>query len=79
MTYELLVGATPFGDASKEAVEARIRSAAPSFPKSMSPEAQAFVASALEKHPGDRPTIQQMLDSALLAKHRGRPRTAVAQ
>lgn len=72
MTYELLVGATPFGDQNKEVVEQRIRTLQPDFPKSMSPEARVFISSALEKHAGDRPTVPQMLEHPLIKKHQQR-------
>ena len=76
MTYELLSGTTPFADASKEETERRIRGLAPTFPRSMSAEASDFISRALAKHPGDRPTVHEMLAHPFIAAHalqRGAP------
>jgi aurora kinase len=43
LTYELLVGAPPFYDQSKQNTEARIRSSMPAFPASLSEGARDFI------------------------------------
>ncbi|PNH07268.1 Serine/threonine-protein kinase Aurora-3 [Tetrabaena socialis] len=60
LAYEMLVGFTPFPGGPPSA-----RQAAPAkslaFPSGVSADARAFVMSCLEQHPGDRPSICQLL------------------
>ncbi|KAI8465173.1 MAG: serine/threonine protein kinase [Monoraphidium minutum] len=49
LAYELLVGCPPFYDQSRDRVEARIRAAAPAFPRSMTDESRSFVAGAARR------------------------------
>ncbi|KAG2486070.1 hypothetical protein HYH03_015276 [Edaphochlamys debaryana] len=64
LMYELLVGFTPFPGgppAMKDANGNPPAAKALAFPGGVSGEARAFVTSCLELHPGDRPTVQQLL------------------
>ncbi|GBF93487.1 aurora protein [Raphidocelis subcapitata] len=61
LAYELLVGCPPFYEQSKDRIEARIRGSAPVFPRTMSEDARAFIASALRKDPAARSTVLQLL------------------
>ena len=72
LAYELLVGCPPFYDQSREKVEARIRTANPVFPKSMSEDARSFVSAALTKDPKARPTVQQLLQHPFINVLRSR-------
>ncbi|KAG2428429.1 hypothetical protein HXX76_011549 [Chlamydomonas incerta] len=60
LMYELLVGFTPFpgGPPARTGADpaAQLR-----FPSSVSEPARSFVRSCLQLHPGDRPTVQELL------------------
>eukprot|EP00955_Chlamydomonas_euryale_P076688 362749-Chlamydomonas_euryale.AAC.12 len=59
--YELVVGLPPFaGDSQLDSVD-RIMHSTPEFPEKMTELAKAFICQALKKHPGDRPTVIEML------------------
>ncbi|KAG2439627.1 hypothetical protein HXX76_004979 [Chlamydomonas incerta] len=77
LAYELLVGFTPFPGGP-----ATIRGMQPAkalpFPSSVSAEAREFVRACLELHPGDRPTIQQLLRYAWVTSGLQRPVAPVA-
>ncbi|KAI8467840.1 MAG: kinase-like domain-containing protein, partial [Monoraphidium minutum] len=61
LAFELLVGAPPFHEPTRGAVEARIRSAAPEFPRTLTEDARGFISGALTKDPRVRPTVLQLL------------------
>ncbi|PNH06107.1 Serine/threonine-protein kinase Aurora-3 [Tetrabaena socialis] len=60
LAYEMLVGFTPFpGGPPPSRQGAPAKSLA--FPSSLSADARAFVLACLEQHPGDRPTVLQLM------------------
>ncbi|MEW5308859.1 MAG: hypothetical protein WDW38_000786 [Sanguina aurantia] len=59
--YELVVGFPPFaGETQLDSVD-KIMNSVPEFPEKMSDLAKDFICQALRKHPGDRPTVMEML------------------
>eukprot|EP00798_Chlamydomonas_sp_ICE-L_P005562 gene5562-4199_t len=59
--YELVVGFPPFaGDTQLDSVD-RIMHSTPDFPEKVTELAKAFICQALKKHPGDRPTVMEMI------------------
>eukprot|EP00955_Chlamydomonas_euryale_P051343 354857-Chlamydomonas_euryale.AAC.27 len=70
LAYELVAGAQPFGSLSKEKDAIDVLMATKlSFPEYLSAAAREFISSALKKHPGDRPSAEEMLHSHWLAMH----------
>ncbi|GLI64895.1 hypothetical protein VaNZ11_008250 [Volvox africanus] len=61
LAYELLVGRPPFEAPEREGVEDCIRRQTPRFPFGLSELARSFIATALQKDPEQRPTVQEML------------------
>ncbi|KXZ51018.1 hypothetical protein GPECTOR_14g259 [Gonium pectorale] len=61
LAYELLVGRPPFEAPEREGVEECIRRQVPRFPFGLSELARSFIATALQKDPEQRPSVQQML------------------
>ncbi|GLC33124.1 hypothetical protein PLESTB_000367700 [Pleodorina starrii] len=61
LAYELLVGRPPFEAPEREGVEDCIRRQTPRFPFGLSELARSFIATALQKDPEQRPTVQTML------------------
>ncbi|KAF8058460.1 hypothetical protein HT031_005584 [Scenedesmus sp. PABB004] len=84
LAYELLVGCPPFYDSSRDRVEARIRGGTPAFPRGMSDAARDFIASALTKDAGARPSVLSLLHHPWINTYRARrslralPATAAA-
>lgn len=62
LAYELLVGGPPFEADTKDATYTRILKTEPFIPASLSPGAQDFIRSALQKNPALRPTIDELLN-----------------
>ncbi|KAG2489680.1 hypothetical protein HYH03_011789 [Edaphochlamys debaryana] len=59
--YELIVGFPPFaGETQLDSVD-RIMHSVPEFPAKISEFAKDFICQCLRKHPGDRPTVMELL------------------
>ncbi|GLC41888.1 hypothetical protein PLESTF_000096600 [Pleodorina starrii] len=59
--YELIVGFPPFaGETQLDSVD-RIMHSVPEFPGKISEFAKDFICQCLRKHPGDRPTVMELL------------------
>ncbi|GIL69430.1 hypothetical protein Vretimale_13537 [Volvox reticuliferus] len=59
--YELIVGFPPFaGETQLDSVD-RIMHSVPEFPGKVSEFAKDFICQCLRKHPGDRPTVMELL------------------
>jgi len=59
--YELVVGFPPFaGETQLDSVD-KIMHSTPEFPEKMTELAKSFICQALKKHPGDRPTVMEMI------------------
>ncbi|KAG2450867.1 hypothetical protein HYH02_004700 [Chlamydomonas schloesseri] len=67
LAYELLVGRPPFEAPEREGVEECIRKQVPRYPFGLSELARSFIATALQKDPEQRPTVQEMLSHPFIA------------
>ncbi len=69
--YELVVGFPPFASNCATDSMERIMSgpSAVVFPRRMSEAARGFIGDALQMHPGDRPTVREMLLQPWVAQH----------
>lgn len=70
--YELIVGYPPFSGSSQTDSVERIMHGRPDFPEKTSELARDFICAALKKHPGDRPTVIEMLHHPWVASHQRR-------
>ncbi|GFR50550.1 hypothetical protein Agub_g12824 [Astrephomene gubernaculifera] len=75
LAYELLVGRPPFEAPERDGVEECIRRQNPRFPFGLSELARSFIATALQKDPEQRPTVQEMMSHPFI---RGGSATAAA-
>lgn len=74
--YELVVGFPPFaGDTQLDSVNNIMHQATPEFPEKMSELAKLFITQALKKHPGDRPTVMEMLHHPWIRSYQRRAST----
>ena len=74
--YELIVGFPPFaGDTQTDSVNNIMHQATPEFPEKMSELAKLFITQALKKHPGDRPTVMEMLHHPWIRSYQRRAST----
>ncbi|KAG2422617.1 hypothetical protein HXX76_010398 [Chlamydomonas incerta] len=82
LAYELLVGRPPFEAPEREGVEECIRKQVPRYPFGLSELARSFIATALQKDPEQRPTMQEMLSHPFISGGKPappqRPATVVA-
>ncbi|GFR49704.1 hypothetical protein Agub_g11855 [Astrephomene gubernaculifera] len=69
LAYELVVGRPPFGMSCREATMRAIVSAAPSLPDWMSPAAADFIRTALQRTPGRRSPVAQLLEHPWIVGH----------
>ncbi|KAG1670024.1 hypothetical protein FOA52_011180 [Chlamydomonas sp. UWO 241] len=70
--YELVVGLPPFaGETQLDSVD-KIMHSTPEFPEKMTELAKAFICQALKKHPGDRPTVIEMLHNPWIRSYQRR-------
>jgi len=75
--YELIVGVAPFAGKSQLDCVDRIIHSTAEFPEKTSELAKAFITAALKKHPGDRPTIMEMLHHPWIHAYKRRTSTLV--
>ncbi|GFH23952.1 protein kinase domain-containing protein, partial [Haematococcus lacustris] len=77
--YELIVGFPPFaGENQLDSVDKIIHST-PAFPEKISELAKAFITAALKKHPGDRPTVIEMLHNPWIRSYQRRTSVLIPQ
>jgi len=77
--YELIVGFPPFaGESQLDSVDKIIHST-PEFPDKVSELAKAFIIAALKKHPGDRPTVMEMLHHPWIRTYQRRTSVRIPQ
>ncbi|MEW5311310.1 MAG: hypothetical protein WDW38_003037 [Sanguina aurantia] len=73
--YELIIGVSPFKAKDKADTARNIICAQVEFPQRTSELAMDFILSCLEKHPGDRPTVIEMLQHPWMTTYQRRPST----
>lgn len=77
--FELIVGVPPFAGESQLASVDKIIHATPEFPEKISELAKAFITAALKKHPGDRPTVMEMLHHPWIRTYQRRTSVRIPQ
>lgn len=70
--YELIVGYPPFSSSNQMDSVERIMHGRPDFPEKTTELARDFICQALQKHPGDRPTVMEMLHHPWVSSHQRR-------
>lgn len=69
VAYEVITGKSPFAGQTQTETVRRIFNAYPLLPTSLSWQARDFMARALSKFPGDRPTVLQLIEHKWLAQY----------
>jgi len=77
--YELIVGFAPFAGESQLASVDKIIHSTPEFPEKISELAKSFIIAALQKHPGDRPTMMEMLHHPWIRSYQRRTSVMIPQ